>query len=80
MKGASAQDAAYLYRGIATKTFRQSFNLADHVKAVTTGLNNIENRADAGSAEELNPRQIKIESGGTLARDNVQHIGSPKAA
>ena len=81
-KRTEPQDVEYLYRGIATRTFRQSFNLADHVKVVAAGLHNgllkIELKREV--PEELKPRQIKIESGGMLPRDKVQHIVNPKAA
>ena len=80
-KRAEPQDVEVLYRGIATRSFRQSFNLADHVKVVAARLDNgllrIELRREV--PEELKPRRIKIDAG-VLPQDNVQQIGKPKAA
>lgn len=57
----------YLHRGIATRTFRQTFNLADHVKVVGAsledGLLTIELRREV--PEALKPRRIAI--GGSQA-------------
>jgi molecular chaperone IbpA len=81
-KRSEPQDVECLYRGIANGSFRQSFNLADHVKVVAAALDNgllkIELMREV--PEELKPRQIKIESTGAIHRDNVQQIGGPKAA
>ena len=64
-----------LHRGIATRAFKQTFNLADHVKVTGASLENglltIELKRDV--PEELKPRRIEITSGtGTkaLAQDN----------
>lgn len=35
---ASAKDANYLYKGIATRSFERKFNLADHVKVVSASM------------------------------------------
>jgi molecular chaperone IbpA len=81
-KRSEPQDVECLYRGIANGSFRQSFNLADHVKVVAAALDNgllkIELMREV--PEELKPRQIKIESTGATHRGNVQQIGGPKAA
>jgi molecular chaperone IbpA len=64
-----------LHRGVATRAFKQSFNLADHVKVTGASLENglltIELKREV--PEELKPRRIEIGSGnGTqaLAQDN----------
>jgi molecular chaperone IbpA len=82
-KRSDPQDVEVLYRGIATRSFRQAFNLADHVKVVTAGLDNgllrIELKREV--PEELKPRRINIGGSGTFLQDNQgQHIGKPKAA
>jgi molecular chaperone IbpA len=54
-----------LHRGIATRAFRQSFSLADHVKVTGAGLDNglltIELKREV--PEELKPRRIDIAGG-----------------
>jgi molecular chaperone IbpA len=64
-----------LHRGIATRAFKQTFNLADHVKVTGASLENglltIELKREV--PEELKPRRIEIESGNgvkALAQDN----------
>ena len=64
-----------LHRGIATRAFKQTFNLADHVKvtgaALENGLLTIELKREV--PEELKPRRIEIGSGNgvkALAQDN----------
>jgi len=64
-----------LHRGIATRAFKQSFSLADHMKVTGASLENglltIELKREV--PEELKPRRIGIRSGnGTkaLAQDN----------
>ncbi|MGU3358951.1 Hsp20 family protein [Methylobacterium sp. M6A4_1b] len=64
-----------LHRGIAARTFRQSFSLADHVKVVDASLENglltIDLKREV--PEALKPRRIPI--GGTqsaVGQDNAQ--------
>jgi len=64
-----------LHRGIATRTFKQSFDLADYVKVTGASLENglltIELQREV--PEELKPRRIEIASGTgmrALAQDN----------
>jgi len=67
-----------LHRGIATRAFKQSFNLADHVKVTSANLDNglltIELKREV--PEALKPRRIEIASGGpkTIGQDNAQQI------
>jgi molecular chaperone IbpA len=78
-----------LHRGIATRAFKQSFNLADHVKVTDAKLENglltVELKREI--PEALKPRRIEIAAGGakaqdkTIAQDNqAQQIGRAKAA
>jgi molecular chaperone IbpA len=64
-----------LHRGIATRAFKQSFNLADHVKVTGASLENglltIELKREV--PEELKPRRIEVASGNgakALSQDN----------
>ncbi len=75
----------YLHRGIAARTFRQTFNLAGHVKvtgaALENGLLTVDLKREV--PEALKPRRIAI--GGTqaaLGQDNApaQIEGEAKAA
>ena len=59
----------YLHRGIATRTFRQSFNLAEHVKVTGASLENglltVELKREV--PEALKPRRIAIDGAGSQA-------------
>ncbi|CAO4136641.1 Hsp20 family protein [Methylorubrum extorquens] len=75
----------YLHRGIAARTFRQTFNLAEHVKvtgaALENGLLTVDLKREV--PEALKPRRIAI--GGTqaaLGQDNApaRIEGEAKAA
>ncbi|AWV16766.1 MULTISPECIES: Hsp20 family protein [Methylobacteriaceae] len=75
----------YLHRGIAARTFRQTFNLAEHVKVTGASLENGLLTVDLKREvpEALKPRRIAI--GGTQAavgQDNApaQIEGEAKAA
>jgi molecular chaperone IbpA len=71
-------ESQFLYRGIATRAFKQSFNLADHVKvkgaSLEDGLLTIDLVREV--PEELKPRKIAIATGGprTLTQDNAKQI------
>jgi molecular chaperone IbpA len=75
-----------LHRGIATRSFKQTFNLADHVKVTGASLDNglltVELKREV--PEELKPRRIEIAAGSghkTLAQDNAKQIEhEPQAA
>lgn len=78
-KQSSNEETQYLHRGIATRSFKQSFNLADHVKVVGAQLENglltVELRREV--PEALKPRRIDINSGAGrtgLAQDNAKQI------
>ena len=59
----------YLHRGIAARTFRQSFNLAEHVKVTGASLENglltVELKREV--PEALKPRRIAIDDAGSQA-------------
>jgi len=61
-KKGSEDGAQYLHRGIATRAFKQSFDLADHVRVtganLQDGLLTIELRREV--PEALKPRRIEI--------------------
>ena len=80
------QDAEMLHRGIPSASFKQSFNLADHVKVVGArvehGLLTIDLVREV--PEQLKPRRIEINSGADgPKRDNAPKqidVGANKAA
>ncbi len=65
-KKAEAEEdgAAYLHRGIATRSFERRFDLADHIRVfgarVENGLLHVDLRREV--PESLKPRRIKIET------------------
>ena len=54
-----------LHRGIATRSFKQTFNLADHVKVTGASMENglLTVKLKREVPEELKPRRIAITSG-----------------
>ncbi|MCJ2125512.1 Hsp20 family protein [Methylobacterium sp. J-077] len=66
-KTAPETERQYLHRGIAARTFRQTFNLADHVKVVGANLENglLTVALKREVPEALKPRRIAI--GGVTA-------------
>ncbi len=75
-KHADAEGVQFLHRGIATRSFKQTFNLADHVKVTGASLDNglltIELKREV--PEELKPRRIQIMNGGALAQGKSKQI------
>ena len=67
-----------LHRGIATRAFRQTFNLADYVKVKDASLENGLLTVDLVREvpEEMKPRRIEI-TGGSGAKP-LGHTGQPK--
>ena len=76
------QDSEYLYRGIAARTFEQTFNLADHVKVVGASLEHglLAINLAREIPEALKPRNVEIHSasGGSSA-SRIEHDGSETA-
>jgi molecular chaperone IbpA len=85
-KKGSEDGRQYLHRGIATRAFKQTFNLADHVKvtgaSLANGLLTVELKREV--PEALKPRRIEIASGHgpkSVGQDNQpQQIEHGKAA
>ena len=78
-KKTADEGSQYLHRGIATRSFKQTFNLADHVKvtgaSLEHGLLTVELKREI--PEALKPRKIEIQA----ARGNQpQQIEQAKAA
>jgi molecular chaperone IbpA len=77
-KQSEPEGTQVLHRGIATRAFKQTFNLADHVKVdgayLENGLLTVELVREV--PEALRPRRIAIGSGGPrgAAQDNVRQI------
>ena len=86
-KKASEEDKQYLHRGIATRSFKQTFNLADHVKVTGASLDNglltIELKREV--PEALKPRRIEIGTVGptVVGQDNkpqqIEHEVKPES-
>ena len=78
--GEQEQSAEVLHRGIATRSFRQSFDLAEHVKVVgakfENGLLSIELKREV--PEALKPRRIEITGGS--GQTNVTTLDQSKVA
>ncbi|MXQ11913.1 Hsp20 family protein [Microvirga makkahensis] len=74
-KKVSEEGRQYLHRGIATRAFRQTFNLADHVKVTGASLENglltIELKREV--PEALKPRRIEIATGDKAQPQQIEH-------
>jgi molecular chaperone IbpA len=75
-KKGSEEGRQYLHHGIATRAFRQTFNLADHVTvtgaSLESGLLTVELKREV--PEALKPRRIEIETGpGGIDADGRPH-------
>jgi molecular chaperone IbpA len=74
----SEEDKQYLHRGIATRAFKQTFNLADHVKVKGASLENGLLTVDLVREvpEALKPRRIEIATNTqpVMAQDNAKQI------
>ncbi|WP_262029646.1 Hsp20 family protein [Microvirga sp. Mcv34] len=83
-KKGSEEGRQYLHRGIATRAFKQTFNLADHVKVTGASLENGLLTVDLKREvpESLKPRRIEIATGAgtTPLGRHPQQIEHGKAA
>ncbi|MDT8320987.1 MAG: Hsp20 family protein [Xanthomonadales bacterium] len=63
-----SDENAYLYRGIATRSFERRFNLADHVRVIGAKLDNglLHIELEREIPEAMKPRKIEIKSSGNL--------------
>ena len=64
----ATDDNAFLYRGIATRSFERRFNLAEHVKVTGARLDNglLHIELEREIPEEMKPRTIEIKAPGKL--------------
>jgi molecular chaperone IbpA len=78
MKG-SEEGRQYLHRGIANRAFKQSFDLADHVKVTKATLENglLTVELTREVPETLQPRRIEIGAGAqdALGQGGQNQIG-----
>jgi molecular chaperone IbpA len=85
-KEGSEEGKQYLHRGIATRAFKQSFNLADYVKVESAKLENglLTIKLKREVPEALKPRRIEIATGSgpkVVGQDHEpQQIEHEKAA
>jgi len=85
-KHSEPEGTQILHRGIATRAFKQTFNLADHVKVAGANLENGLLTVDLVREvpEALKPRRIEIVTGAgqkALGQDNAKTIEhEPKAS
>jgi molecular chaperone IbpA len=83
-KHSEPQGVQLLHRGIATRAFKQTFNLADHVKVKGASLENGLLTVDLVREvpEQLKPRRIEIASVGqeqSVSQDNAKQIEQDSA-
>lgn len=80
------EDNAFLYRGIATRSFERRFNLAEHVRVTGARLDNglLHIELEREIPEAMKPRSIEIRSSGKLLEGETQApdkgAGTAKAA
>ncbi len=74
-KAKSEEGVQYLHRGIATRSFRQTFELADYVKVADAKLDNgllmIELVREV--PEAMKPRRIEIKAGEGKQPQQIEH-------
>ena len=76
-KKGEEEGAQYLHRGIAARAFKQSFDIADHVKVAGAALENGLLAIDLVREvpEAMKPRRIEIRSGdGPREAKTVEHV------
>jgi molecular chaperone IbpA len=63
-----SEENAFLYRGIATRSFERRFNLAEHVRATGARLDNglLHIELEREIPEDMKPRKIEIQAKGHL--------------
>ena len=80
------EDNAFLYRGIATRSFERRFNLAEHVRVTGARLDNglLHIELEREIPEAMKPRSIEIKASGKLLEGETQApdkgTGTAKAA
>lgn len=78
-QGKEPEDAEYLHRGLARRSFERRFELADHLKVTGASLDNglLTVKLVREVPEEMKPRRISIQ---TEAAPEVEKIEAKKAA
>ena len=82
-KASEPEGVQVLYRGIATRAFRQTFNLADYVKVSGANLENGLLTIDLVREvpEAMKPRRIEIGAGGGEAKTiEHEHADQPQVS
>lgn len=69
-----SEDNAFLYRGIATRSFERRFNLAEHVRVTGARMDNglLHIELEREIPEAMKPRSIEIKSTGNLLEGETQ--------
>jgi molecular chaperone IbpA len=77
-----SEDNAFLYRGIATRSFERRFNLAEHVKVTGARLDNglLHIELEREIPEAMKPRSIEIKSSGNLLEGDTRAPGKGEGA
>lgn len=77
-----SEDNAFLYRGIATRSFERRFNLAEHVRVTGARLDNglLHIELEREIPEAMKPRSIEIAGAGNLLEGEPRNKGKAKAA
>ena len=68
------EENAFLYRGIATRSFERRFNLAEHVRVTGASLDNglLHIELEREIPEAMKPRNIEIGTSGNLLEGEAQ--------
>ena len=63
-------EANFMHQGIATRSFKRTFQLAEHVEVIGAGLNNglLTVALERKLPEELRPKKIEISSGSNFKK------------
>lgn len=69
-----SEDSAFLYRGIATRSFERRFNLAEHVRVTGARMDNglLHIELEREIPEAMKPRSIEIKSTGNLLEGETE--------
>jgi molecular chaperone IbpA len=75
-----AEEGQYLHRGVANRAFKQTFNLAEHVKVLNANLENgmLTIALKREVPEALKPRRIEISSNGSPQTIPQGNKGKPE--
>ena len=74
------EEGQYLHRGLANRAFKQTFNLAEHVKVLNANLENgvLTIALKREVPEALKPRRIEISSNGSSQSIAPGNKGKPE--